>query len=399
MNVTIRQLMFNGISKFTTGKNFIILMYFLLLNLGCAFAQSDFRPGFVLKSEFDTIFGEIDNKDYHSNSNFCDFKAFNSAEIRRYYPGEIYGYRFLNGKFYISRETTLPDSIVKEIFLEYLIKGELNIYFYQDAENNNIYYAEKDTSGLRELVYYVKELDISDERFEDAKKGPQDGGYYYATSGKYFYENKRYKGILTYLTKDEPGFKQQIFSIKEPSHTELIKLAKNYHELTCLDEDCIVFEKKMRNQIKFSISAGHYLITRKSILDQDPNKKIPKNSLSVALNFYISQFDRSERIFLGLGIRHEFLNQYNEELEKVKTTRIPFSVNYFHSKQGLSPIFSYAFDLRSYANLHTIMLGLNYRINKFSLFLAADIDTYKIFKVYATSQRIGIFYDFNQPNF
>ena len=401
MSLTPIQIVDYGVLNSTTGKKVIILFCSLLfLNLYYAFAQSDFRPGYVLISEFDTIFGEIDNQDYHMNSNFCDFRAFNSNEITRYYPKDIHGYRFLDGKYYISRETPVPDGSVKKVFLEYLIKGELNIYFYQDTEKNNIYYAEKDTSALVELVYYKTNINYTDQRFTEAEKRYQGSVMNYNTSGFYEYENKKFQGILAYLTYDEPRLKQQIQNIKEPSHNELIKLAKNYHELTCPDEDCTVFEKRKRNPIKLSISAGNFMITRTSLLEEDPNKVIPKNSPSLALNVYFSQLERSERLFLGIGIRHEFMNiQYSEEVERANTTRIPLSANYFHSKQGLSPMISYAFDLRSFAYVQTIMLGLNYRFDKFSIYLAADIDTYAVTKIFATSQRIGISYDFNQPKF
>lgn len=387
----LRQSQFDCSNK-TTIK---FLMVFLLLNLPIiTFSQTNFTNGYILHSESDTIYGEIDNKDYHSNASFCDFRPFGSDEITRYKPGEIYGYQFQNGKFYISREAPLTDGTVKKIFLEFLIKGELNIYFYQDAEKNNIYYAEKDTTGLMELIYYKIKINDYDQRFEEAEKRFKGSVMNYNTSGIYEYENKRFQGILVYLTTDAPKMRSSILNIKEPSHEGLIKIAKNYHELTCPDEDCLIFEKTIKHNIKVGFSAGHYIITRTSLIEQNPERILSKSGPSVAFTVYFSQVQRSERLFLGLGIRHEFLDvQFGEEIDRANTTRIPLSINYIHPKQGISPLFSYAFDLRSYGYGQILTLGINYQIKKLSFYLAADVDIYKLHKVYATSQRFGLMYN------
>ncbi|WP_157754658.1 hypothetical protein [Salinivirga cyanobacteriivorans] len=47
------------------------------------------------------------------------------------------------------------DSTHGMLFLEYLINGELDAYFYRDEYGDNHYYIEKDSLKLRELKYNI----------------------------------------------------------------------------------------------------------------------------------------------------------------------------------------------------------------------------------------------------
>ena len=93
-----------------------ILIFLILLISIESLAQSNFNKGYIITTELDTIYGEIDNSDYYSNSQYCDFKDLKNTVIR-FFPDKIFGYRFIDGKYYVSKEIN-----GNKLFLEYLIK-------------------------------------------------------------------------------------------------------------------------------------------------------------------------------------------------------------------------------------------------------------------------------------
>jgi len=107
--------------------------------------------GFVLKSQTDTLYGTIQNNAYYDNSEFCNYKDAQGNEFK-FFPEDIYGYQFIHGKHYISK-TIRINGDEKLVFCEYLIKGRLDIYFFQDENLTNYYFASKDTLPLMELKF------------------------------------------------------------------------------------------------------------------------------------------------------------------------------------------------------------------------------------------------------
>jgi len=100
----------------------IIFSFLILIKLN---SQDNLLPGYIIKNQNDTVFGFIDDKNYFLNSLYCDFKAVGSDSLVRYFSHELYGYRFQDGKYYITREVKIDgkDSL---IFLEYLIHGKID---------------------------------------------------------------------------------------------------------------------------------------------------------------------------------------------------------------------------------------------------------------------------------
>jgi hypothetical protein len=202
-----------------------------LLFFSIIIAQSDFRDGYIITTNLDTIFGLIDNKSYYENSHFCDFKNKDKDSIIRFYPDQLLGYRYIDGKYYISEEINN-----QKLFLEYLINGNLDIYFLQDSKGNNHYYASKDSTRLQELNYRtgIKNINGQDK----------------------YYESKQYIGPLSYLTNDCPGLKDDIYRLNEPNHKKLISFAEKYHSLTCGNDSCIIYEKEIPRKIILCLYGG-----------------------------------------------------------------------------------------------------------------------------------------------
>lgn len=86
------------------------------------YAQTDFRSGYIIKNQGDTLYGLIDYRSDLKMSLTCKFKNDNN-EIIEYTPSDILAFRIINSTFYISRIINDRKSI-----LEFLINGKVNIY-------------------------------------------------------------------------------------------------------------------------------------------------------------------------------------------------------------------------------------------------------------------------------
>lgn len=145
---------------------FISLLAFLASQV--LFSQSEFLEGYILKSEHDTLYGKIENRSYYQNSIQVNFIENNRNNVVKFSPDEIFGYRFSNGKYYISENVRI-NGHQKNIFLEYIVNGRLNIYIYQDKLLWNHYFVSKDSLPIEELGYreYIKRVDGRNYRVEN----------------------------------------------------------------------------------------------------------------------------------------------------------------------------------------------------------------------------------------
>ena len=64
----------------------------------------DFKNGYIITANQDTIYGYVNNNSYYDNSQFCEFKTSKNDSVIKYTPKELFGYRFIDGKFYISKK-------------------------------------------------------------------------------------------------------------------------------------------------------------------------------------------------------------------------------------------------------------------------------------------------------
>ena len=272
-------------------------------------AQSDFRAGYIITLKMDTIQGFIDNRNYQENCQLCCFKFLHSDSVFTYGPQQIYGYRFKDGKYYVSREIEIENS-KRNVFLEYLINGKLNIYFYRDVEGDDHYFAEKDTIPLKELKYSkaLKYVDGIDHQV--------------------IYETNIHRLLLIYYTQDCPQIRDEILSLKKPEFKNLISIAKNYHNNICKDKPCIIYHKTIPLNIKLEVLYG--------ALYKDVDEEVFLRSLTgIKLHFMYSQI--SERIYFTTGL---VINKCFDNTSLSKPLyRIPLNLDYISSRNGFSPLF------------------------------------------------------------
>lgn len=342
-------------------KSLIIILLCTTVYICEIKSQPDYQDGYLITYQFDTIYGKIDNRNYYENSQFCDFKEIGADTVIRYYPHNLYGYKFIDGKYYISK-TILIDKKNVQVFMEYLIKGKLNIYFFQDQEGTNRYFIAKDTLQLHELRFSEGVMTI-------------DGRQMY-------YQTKQYIGLLDYYTADCPEIKNDLKNFQMPNHKNLIKFSKKYHDLTCNDDQCIIYEKKIPKKIKANILNGtNYFFSQPTNL----NRQL---YYSFGFNILFQQALRRENLYLGIGFYYEGKINSSRNLY-----RLPFSVNYLNSKNGFSPVASYEFDLNYLAGSQSLKFGIKYQMKKVALNLISDIKTSYVILPYASAIHLGLLYD------
>lgn len=125
-------------------------MTILFIALFCitliTYSQSDFREGFVIKLNQDTIHGQIKYKEGNSNNHYCQFKGPDSQNIVSYKADEIVGYGFKNDKYFEAKKIEASGQSSEIVLLEVVIKGMVTLYKY-----DNVFYIEKSGFGLLKL--------------------------------------------------------------------------------------------------------------------------------------------------------------------------------------------------------------------------------------------------------
>lgn len=191
-------------------------------------AQRDFRPGFVILNNGDTVKGSIHYK-ATGTAVLCTFRAGPTFVPTDYNPYELAAFRFDDGKFFVSRMIESEPG-PKKVFLEFLLKGKLNLYYMRDGSDH--YYIEKENGRLIELT--------EKEKIQIGAGGTQT------------VRPSQFEGKLRSVMADCPAIYPEI-NRTGLNHSSLIRLGKDYHEMVCTTEQCIVFERQKK---PFRISVG-----------------------------------------------------------------------------------------------------------------------------------------------
>lgn len=99
-------------------KSLIFFSFLLFLSFQLA-AQKDFRDGFIITLDKDTLTGKIEFRSNEKNKISCAFR--NDTAVIEYLPAEILGFGYFQDKFYSSR-------VIDSLFIEVLVQGELSLY-------------------------------------------------------------------------------------------------------------------------------------------------------------------------------------------------------------------------------------------------------------------------------
>jgi len=199
-------------------KRILFIALLIQTSLIC-FSQDDWKPGYIIINQGDTINGFIDNRRSIELSTLCYFRKAEDAEIQTYTPIELVGYRFSDGRYFVSKTITLSDSNyidsdkLKTVFLEFMVQGKVNLYHYKNI-NDDYYVAEKD----------AKIFELRNTKKPDTNETKEE-----------------YVGLLNYFMQDGDMLQEILETNLEPK--SLIGLVEKYHNKVCPNEKCIVYTR------------------------------------------------------------------------------------------------------------------------------------------------------------
>lgn len=286
-----------------------VVLLFLIFVLN-SYAQSNFKPGYYVTFSNDTIWGLIDNKGEKSNSKSCIFKENDISETKRFGPSEIKSYRFIDNKYYISKKIKIS-GVEKTVFLEYLLNGIVNLYFYRDL-NNYLYFIESEDGRFHELTNKPTNE-------EDA-------------TSTYSQKSNKYIGVLKALLSDCNQIQNDLNNVSL-GHSSLIDITKEYHDYMCDDEDCIIYVKvatKLKLRIAPIIGGG----TAKLQFDKGEfsNYEFENNTfplIGVLLNFSFPKWNKK----LSLNVELDFYKTVNKG---AYINEQSFKIDYYNSSISIT---------------------------------------------------------------
>lgn len=302
-------------------KNLITIATLFLLGTIQLIAQSDFRSGYVIKNNNDTIYGLLDYKNNNANAQKCTFRKDIKSKDQLFTPEEIKAYRFTNSNYYISKSITTKNE-TKKLFLEYLIKGIVDIFYYSD--NGDHYFVNDSKNNLREL---------KNEKIKIEKNNTH-----------YFNEKKEYIGILKVIFEKSPSIINRINKV-DLTQKSLIKITHDYHNEVCPNKTCLIYEKKLTkskstfgflaelNGISFSetgeFSADYYYLEN----SQFGFEVFP----SIGLYYKVSMPSINENLYFQYELTYSSVklkanNSYTEPVyEGTYYNQIEFTLNSFNN--------------------------------------------------------------------
>lgn len=214
-------------------KSLVILMVLISFT---AYSQNKWINGFVVDLNGDTISGLIQFANSKTCSKYCKFRLNGSRKVKRYMPSEIREYVYDGQKVFVSREIKI-NSGSKTVFLEFLVKGKINLYHYREIED--YYFAEKE-GVLIELKNTEEVQNIQDDN-RILKR-----------------EKKEYINILNYIFSDANMLPELLES--DYSTESFMRLAESYHNKVCTSEKCIVYEKVLlKPKVVFGLNIGTHV--------------------------------------------------------------------------------------------------------------------------------------------
>lgn len=227
----------------------------------------DYRPGYIIKNNRDSISGYIAYRSGNKNLYQCLFKTSKRTNPTVYTPAELKTFGFFEDKNFESILLSKSDDFDGPIFAQVIVKGILNLY-----RVDQFYVAVKDSLVI---LPTPKNKDV------------------YNTEGHWFKKDKRYVALLNSLIKDCD------LSANETSYSEeeLTDLIWNYNRCKGLEQPY----KKTRPIAKLGFSAFTGFVRSNATMDLHEDVEFsPSHTVIGAMGFDLSSPRVFDRIFLSV---------------------------------------------------------------------------------------------------
>lgn len=195
-------------------KRLSLTLLILFLFTGLSAAKERFILGRVFTVSNDTITGWIDPKNNEELSTGCNFKIALNTAPRFYGVEELKGFELLDDTRLFLKKTTMFRNKTREVFLEVVVAGKLELLSWEDAIAGNVMYlARKGENELIDLPFEQKEILF-------------DNGY---TRKKKIVTSTMHQDTLSKYMADRPDLLGTILSITKPGLSQLTPLLLAYN--------------------------------------------------------------------------------------------------------------------------------------------------------------------------
>jgi len=196
-------------------RNSLTTLVLLFLSIS-VFAQGQFVPGHIYTVTKDTIAGLIKLQDNADLANGCTFKKSQKGHSQKYNLAQLTGFQFDNEKRNFNKRTVEHLRYTQEVFLETVITGKLELYYWKDYRVGDVMYMSKQGDSL--LIPFP---------FSQFDGNP---GEYYMRIEKVVLTTEHQDTLRKYM-EDRPDLYKDIKMIQRPKLDNLTRLIMKYDNI------------------------------------------------------------------------------------------------------------------------------------------------------------------------
>ncbi|MDH5382872.1 MAG: hypothetical protein OEW75_18600 [Cyclobacteriaceae bacterium] len=326
--------------------NLFLITYLSFISLN-SFSQKNFLEGYYVNNEGDTIRGLIDYRNWKETPQFFTFKkSINSEREKIDLSGAIMfsvseeNYILAQVDVMVSNrdrdysQEAMPIIIREEVFIQLLISGEKNLYYYGDHFGRKNFYFFDD--GIYKLFIYKKYISRE-------------------STGTFSRENKKFIGQLNnYL-----GDCQAIPSITKDLNYNKLSLKNAFKKYySCISTEPEYFKKGDEEKYNLGIFGGYSRAQYNNSLNYLNTKYSPSNSITFGVNvervwkrknekwsginsIYYTSFSTDWKRFYYTDINNSTMYYYQKKFGYVKTNhmiryKIPIGKTQFFINEGIN---------------------------------------------------------------
>jgi hypothetical protein len=274
-------------------KNFLITLFLIFCVSFFKLQAQNWLPGFVIVNETDTLFGEVNFRIPRLNQEQALFRKDANSPVREFSPEDIIGYRFTpEGKYFVSKTIEINDES-RLVFVEFMVEGMMNLYYYLDADSRQEYYFfESENRELLTLTKRAVEVDWADE-----STFIRDGEL------RFIRQDNRWEGLIRHHFQEFApiAFNPNPFEFTQAG---MIDIARTYHDLTCpIGSECIVFENQRPDKIGINVRYSAYASLENFIfVHKYTSKDFFAPSLGATFYFVYPQFATNFGLYLDVSV-------------------------------------------------------------------------------------------------
>ncbi|UOQ53556.1 outer membrane beta-barrel protein [Hymenobacter cellulosivorans] len=125
-------------------------MVALLLSSSVTFAQTSFRPGYIVPLAGDTVRGTVQYQSGQGNGLRCRFQIAADQTVAEYQPEQLRGYGFTKGQDYQSQQLAGPAG--RRVFVQAVVLGKASLYRFINEQDKDCYYVGTDAKAPLEAL-------------------------------------------------------------------------------------------------------------------------------------------------------------------------------------------------------------------------------------------------------